>query len=414
MKKVIVVQRIDPDSDELKNKRQLAELKDLAYAAGYSVVGEVIQSRYPDKKYQLGKGKVQELALAVESLNAEKVIFCNELSSMQLYNITEICKCAVIDKFQLILEIFALRATTRRTKLQVELARLEYEIPRARIIISHLKKEERPGFMGLGSYEDSYEQDIKGRMARIKDELSHVQNHSESLRSFRHAHGFSLVALAGYTNAGKSTLFNALMEEEVEVADMLFTTLSPVARSMDVMGRKVILTDTVGFIEDLPHWLIDAFRSTLNEIFFADIILLVVDASEPLDIIHDKLLTCHETLWEQVHDASMITVMNKTDLISRAELNEKMEALGYLVPNPVYISANTMVGLDDLRQAIRNKLPVWKRKEISMPLSEQSMSVLSWLFKEGIVHSVKYTDHILVDLEAREEIMNKIKSVSDL
>jgi GTP-binding protein HflX len=412
MKKVIVVQRVDPGSDELKNKRQLVELKDLAYAANYSVVGEVIQSRYPDKKYQLGKGKVQELALAVESLNAEKVIFCNELSSMQLYHITDICKCAVIDKFQLILEIFALRATTRRAKLQVELARLEYEIPRARIIVSHLKKEERPGFMGLGSYEDSYEQDIKGRIARIKDELSHVQSHNDSLRSFRHAHGLSLVALAGYTNAGKSTLFNALMGEGVDVADMLFTTLSPVARSMDVMGRKVILTDTVGFIEDLPHWLIDAFRSTLNEIFLADIILLVVDASEPLDIMHGKLLTCHDTLWEQVHGASMITVMNKTDLISHEDLNGKMEALGYLVPNPVLISAKTMKGLDELRQAIRDKLPVWKRKEISMPLSEHSMSVLSWLFKEGVVHSVKYADQILVDLEAREEVMNKIQSFS--
>jgi GTP-binding protein HflX len=414
MKKVIVVQRVDPDSDDLKNKRQLAELKDLAFAANYSVTGEVIQSRYPDKKYQLGKGKVQELALSVKALDAEKVIFCNELSSMQLYNITDTCKCAVIDKFQLILEIFALRATTRRAKLQVELARLEYEIPRAKIIVSHLKKEERPGFMGLGSYEDSYEQDIKGRIARIKGELSHVQGHNESLRTFRHAHGLSMVALAGYTNAGKSTLFNTLMDEGVDVADMLFTTLLPIARSLDVMGRKVILTDTVGFIEDLPHWLIDAFRSTLDEIFFADIILLVVDASEPLDIMHDKLLTCHETLWEQVHDASVITVMNKTDLISQEELNEKMEALGYLVPDPVYISAKTMGGLGDLKQAIRSKLPVWERKEISMPFSKHSMSVLSWLFKEGVVHSVKYTDQILVDLEAREEVMNKVKSFVDV
>lgn len=412
MQKVIVVQRNDPDSDESKSSRQLAELKDLAYAAGYRVVGELVQSRYPDKKYQIGRGKVQELASVVESLNAEKVIFCNELSSMQLYNIAEICKSHVIDKFQLILEIFALRATTRRAKLQVELARLEYEIPRAKTVVSLLKKEERPGFMGLGSYEDSYEQDIKGRIARIKEELGHVQSHNEALRSFRHSHGFSLVALAGYTNAGKSTLFNILMEEDVDVADMLFTTLSPVNRSMNVMGRKVILTDTVGFIEDLPHWLIDAFRSTLNEIFFADVILLVVDASEPLDIMHDKLLTCHDTLWEQVHEASMITVMNKIDLISQEELAVKLEALGYLVPNPVYLSAKAGDGLDDLRREMRAKLPVWRRKEIKMPLSEHSMSLLSWLFKEGVVHSVKYADHILVDLEAREEVMNKIKSFS--
>ncbi|MBC7085228.1 MAG: GTPase HflX [Methanomethylovorans sp.] len=412
MKKVIIVQRINQGTDESKNKRQLAELKELAHAAGYSVVGEIIQCRYPDKKYQIGKGKVQELAEAVKSLHAEKVVFLNELSSMQLYNITEICKCQIIDKFQLILEIFALRATTRRSKLQVELARLEYEIPRARIVISHMKKEERPGFMGLGGYEDSYEQDIKGRIARIKDELSHVQIQNESLRSFRHSHGFSVVALAGYTNAGKSTLFNALMDENVAVANMLFTTLAPVTRSMDIMGRKVILTDTVGFIEDLPHWLIDAFRSTLNEIFLADIILLVVDSSEPLEVMHDKLLTCHDTLWQQVQHASIITVMNKTDLISQEELNIKMESLGYLVPNPVYVSAKTLKGIDDLKQAIQHNLPVWKRKTISMPFSENSMSVLSWLFKEGIVHSVKYTDHVLVDLEAREEIMNKVKSFS--
>ena len=197
MKCVILVQRNEPTNDESKNIRKLIELQDLAISANYKVVGDVTQTRRPDRKYQIGRGKVEELALMIEELGADGIIFSNQLSTTQIYNISETCKCEVIDKFQLILEIFARRATTKRSKLQVELAKLQYELPKAKAIMSLLIKEERPGFMGLGSYEDSYEQDIRSRISRIQKELASVQKDNESLRIQRHERGFSIGALAG-------------------------------------------------------------------------------------------------------------------------------------------------------------------------------------------------------------------------
>lgn len=409
MKKTIVVQRNDPDTDAATNSRKLAELKELAHAADYVVVGTFVQSIYPNRKYQIGPGKVDDLAGLVESLDAEKVIFNNQLSMTQIYNISETCKCEVMDRFQLILEIFAARATTRRAKLQVELAKLRYEHPKARSIVSLQKKDERQGFMGLGSYEDSYEQDIKKKIVRIRTELLQHGNGSESLRSFRHERGFSLVALAGYTNAGKSTLFQSLVEEETVVKDMLFTTLSPTTRSLMVNNRKMLLTDTVGFIEDLPHLMVDAFKSTLDEIFLADIILLVVDMSDPVDIIRQKLAVSHDIFGERADGVVIVTALNKADLLSDEELQEKMEVISDLAPAPVMISARSGEGLDELKRVLYENLPEWEHCRISVPMSEEGISMVSWLYDEGIVHTIEYGDAIRMEIEARDEIIQKVK-----
>ncbi|WP_407356983.1 GTPase HflX [Methanolobus sp. WCC5] len=411
MKRAILAKRNEPREEDERNETQMSELRELAEAAGYEVAGELTQTRYPDRKFHLGRGKVDELAQMVADLAPDKVIFYNPLTTMQIYNISETCRCETIDKFQLILEIFATRATTHRSKLQVELARLEYELPRARAVISLLKKDERPGFMGLGGYEDSYAQDVKNRMIRIRKELETIQKDNESLRTLRHSRGFSLLALAGYTNAGKSTLFNALVDEEVTARDMLFTTLLPTTRSLNVGGRRVLLTDTVGFIEDLPHWMVDAFRSTLEEIFLADIVLLVVDASEPLETIRNKLLVCHQTMWDQVQDVSIVTVFNKKDLVCEDELSRKMQELAYLAAEPVAVSAKNMHGFDELKSRIHDMLPVWERVNLSIPMSEQGMSVVAWIFDEGLVHSVDYGDIISIDFEARDKIISKAMSM---
>lgn len=407
MKSVILVKRNDPRSEDEKNILQINELRELAEAAGYEVLCELTQTRHPDRKFHLGRGKVDELAQMVAHLKPDKIIFHNPLSTMQIYNISEICRCETIDKFQLILEIFATRATTHRSKLQVELARLQYELPRAKAVISILKKDERPGFMGLGGYEDSYAQDIKNRMVRIRKELETMQKDNESLRAHRYSKGFSLVALAGYTNAGKSTLFNALVDEDVESKDMLFTTLLPTTRSLNVEGRDVLLTDTVGFIEDLPHWMVDAFRSTLDEIFLADVLLLVVDSSEDLENIRKKLIVCHETMWDQLQDVAIVTVFNKTDLVDEKELKERMLDLAYLAPNPVAVSAKNSSGLDDLKAQISNQLPEWERISLSFPMSEEGMSLVAWIFDEGLVHNIVYDKGISIDFEARDKIINK-------
>ncbi|MEA3282340.1 MAG: GTPase HflX [Euryarchaeota archaeon] len=411
MKHVILVQRNEPTSGESKNIRKLIELHDLAISANYKVVGDVTQTRRPDRKYQIGRGKVEELASMREELDADKIIFSNQLSATQIYNISESCKCEVIDKFQLILEIFAKRATTKRAKLQVELAKLQYELPKAKAIVSLLKKEERPGFMGLGSYEDSYEQGIRSKIHRIQKELASVQKDNESLRIRRHEHGFSIVALAGYTSAGKSTLFNALVDEDVHVGDILFTTLLPITRALNIHGRPILLTDTVGFIDDLPHWMIEAFRSTLNEIFLADVILLVVDASESPDLAGQKLVTSYDTLWERIKGVPIITVLNKIDRITEDELKEQLENVGHLAPNPVAVSAKNGLGFDELKMKIYGQLPKWKRDMVSLPMSEYGMSIVSWLFDEGIVHNINYKDQIMVDFEARDEIILKVRII---
>lgn len=409
--RVILVKRTAPNSDPEREENLFQELRELARAAGYLPVGKLTQTRFPDSRYQLGRGKIEELAELVRDTGAEKVIFYNRLSTTQLFNISEICGCQVIDKFQLILEIFAKRATTHRSKLQVELARLRYEVPRARAIVSILKKEERAGFMGLGDYEDSYEQDLKKRIARIESELESAEKDDEFLRAFRHRKGFSLVSLAGYTNAGKSTLFNAIVNESVEVKDMLFTTLVPMTRALDLGGRKALLTDTVGFIEDLPHWLVDAFKSTLDEIFLSDLILLVVDVSEKPEMILQKLSTSHDTLWDRIQGVPVITVLNKTDLLDESELDAIMEKIGYMAPNPVFVSAKEGNGMTALKAEIIKHLPAWTFCSLSLPNSERGMSVLSWLYEEGIVHRVEYGEKILVDYEARTEIINRAQAL---
>jgi GTP-binding protein HflX len=409
--RVILVKRTSPNADFEREEYLFQELRELAKAAGYIPVRELTQVRFPDSRYQLGRGKIEELAELVESTGAEKVVFYNRLSTMQLFNISEICGCPVIDKFQLILEIFAKRATTHRSKLQVELARLRYEVPRARAVVSLLKKEERAGFMGLGDYEESYEQDLKKRIARIQSELESAEKDDESLRAFRHRKGFSLISLAGYTNAGKSTLFNAIVNESVEAKDMLFTTLVPTTRALDLGGRKALLTDTVGFIEDLPHWLVDAFKSTLNEIFLSDLILLVVDISEKPEMILQKLSTAHDTLWDRIQGVPVITILNKTDLLDESELDSIMEKIGYMAPNPVFVSAKEGSGMTALKAEIIKHLPAWTSCSFSLPNSEKGMSILSWLYEEGIVHKVEYGERIMVDYEARIEIISRAQGL---
>lgn len=405
--RVILVKRTVPNSDSEREEYLFQELRELAKAAGYLPVGELKQTRYPDSRHQLGRGKIEELAELVRSVGADKVIFYNRLSTTQLFNISEICRCQVIDKFQPILEIFAKRATTHRSKLQVELARLRYEVPRARAVVSLAKKEERAGFMGLGDYEDSYEQDLKKRIARIESELESAEKDDESLRALRHKKGFSLISLAGYTNAGKSTLFNAIVSESVDVKNMLFTTLVPTTRALDLGGRKALLTDTVGFIEDLPHWLVDAFKSTLNEIFLSDLILLVVDVSEKPEMILQKLTTSHDTLWDRIQGVPIITVLNKVDLVDESRLDSIMEQIGYMAPNPVFVSAKKGIGMAVLKAGIVKHLPPWCFCSLSLPNSEEGMSILSWLYDEGIVHRVEFGERIHVDYEARTEIINK-------
>ncbi|HID28000.1 MAG TPA: GTPase HflX [Methanosarcinales archaeon] len=403
-KKAILVKRNYPK--DLKHQVQLKEFIELAESAGYEVVDIVVQTREMDRRYQIGSGKIHFLAEIVQSTKADKLIFYNKLSVIQLYNISKVCGVDVIDKFHLILEIFAQRASTKIAQLQVELAKLEYELPKAKARVSLAKKEEHPGFMSVGGYEESQLQDIKRRISKIREDLKVIGKKENAMRSRRREHGIALIALAGYTNAGKSTLLNALTNENIQVDNKLFTTLSPTTRAINIKGRKALLTDTVGFIEDLPYWMVDAFRSTLDEIFLADVILLVVDASDSLEEIQRKLKTCYDTLWGKIKSTPIITVFNKIDLISKEKRKEIKKVIKS--QNSVFVSAKKSSGFEEFKEVIYKNLPIWKRAKIKLPLAKESMSVLSWLYEDADLIKVTYNSEINVEFEAREEVVNKV------
>ncbi len=403
------------------------EITELVSAAGYDVSRLLTQTRQADPALQFGEGKVAELVAAVEETGARTVVFDNRLGPYQTYNLGQRMPegVRVIDRFRLILDIFGQRAQTRKAQLQVELAELRYELPRAETKTSLAKRDEHPGFMGLGEYDESREQDIKARISNIRDELDRIEKTEEHRRDQRRESGFDLVALAGYTNAGKSTLLQALaadlevgenedrhpdLDTTAEAQDRLFTTLGTTTRRMELERRDVLLTDTVGFISDLPHWLVESFKSTLESVYRADLVLLVVDVSEPIEEIREKVVTSHDTLYER-NEAPIVTVLNKTDDVSEDELAEKREALSALAPNPVAVSAAERRNLDALERRIDDALPAHERERLVLPLNEDAMSVVSWVHDHAHVNDVEYDgDQVTVDFEARPAIVEQSRA----
>ncbi len=418
--RAVVAKRVDSGTADTE------EITELARAAGYEPVGEVTQTRTEDPAYHLGEGKVDRLADVVVREEATAVVFDNKLGPYQTYNVgNELPEgTSVVDRFRLILEIFGQRAQTRKAQLQVELAELRYELPRAEAKASLAKRDERPGFMGLGEYDESREQDIKKRISRIRDELDSIQETEEHRREQRRESGFDLVALAGYTNAGKSTLLRRLADDvdvdaneelhpdldpTAESEDRLFTTLGTTTRRADMDRRDVLVTDTVGFISDLPHWLVESFQSTLDAVYRADLVLLVVDVSEPVDEIREKLVTSHDTLYER-NEAPIVTVLNKTDLVDDEEIRRKREALSALAPNPVAVSASEGEGIDDLLARVDRELPEYERERLVLPMTDETMSVVSWIHDHARVDTVDYGDQVVIEFEARPSVVERSRA----
>ena len=420
-RRAVVAKRVDSgDAD-------LAEVTQLAAAAGYEVVGELTQTRTEDAAFMFGEGKVAELRDLVRRTGAGAVIIDNDVGPYQTFNIGGKLPegVEVIDRFTLILEIFGQRANTRKAQLQVELAELRYELPRAEAKASLAKRDERPGFMGLGEYDESVERDIKRQISEIQDELESIAEKEEARREQRRDSGFDLVALAGYTNAGKSTLMRRLAAEidvdenadrhpdldtTAESQDMLFTTLGTTTRRAEMEKRDVLLTDTVGFIADLPHWLVESFESTLDSVYRADLVLLVVDASEPVEEMREKLVTSHDTLYER-NEAPVVTVFNKIDRLAPGELADKRGALSGVAPDPVAVSAETGAGVAELRDRVEAELPDWERERLVLPVSDDAMSLVSWIHDHGHVDEESYaSDQVTVDFEAKPSIVARARS----
>ncbi len=382
---------------------KMEELRGLADAAGYKVLAEITQRRGRDHRFQVGRGKIVEAL----SYSPDKIIFYNPLSPGQVFNIRSEFPAQVIDRFNLILEIFASRASTREAKLQVELAKLSYDAPHVRNAVSLNKQGEQPGFKGAGAYEQSMYHDIRGRIAKIRAALKDVEIMGEDRRQHRRELGFDLVALAGYTNAGKSTLLNALTNADVEARDQPFTTLSPTTRAVEMEGRKVMLTDTVGFIDDLPHFLIKAFRSTLSEISQADLVLLVADASDPPEILRRKLVASHKALWDCSSSVPIITVLNKMDRLPENDAKARLEMIKDLAPSPVLVSASSGQGLKELAERIYQRLRPLKEIQIKLPYTQEGLRELSRLYDIAELVQVSYEDELIVRLRGKEEAVAK-------
>jgi len=407
-KTAVLLMRENPARPE--DPYRMRELRGLANAAGYRVLKEIRQRRERDHRFQIGRGKIEEAL----SCHPKKLIFYNPLSSNQIFNIRSEFPVGVLDRFNLILEIFASRASTREAKLQVELARLSYDAPVVRSELSLKKRGEQPGFRGSGAYEQSMYHDIRGRMAKIRAELREVEAMGEGRRKRRRELGFDLIALAGYTNAGKSTLLNALTGSGVVALDQPFTTLSPTTRALDVNGRRALLTDTVGFIDDLPLFLIKAFHSTLSEIAQADLVILVVDLSDPLDLLRRKLVASHKAMWDCQVNAPMITALNKVDQLDEFEARMKVAQIRDLAPHPVMVSAHSSQGLEGLKELIHQTLPPLKEYQIRLPYTSQSFGALSRLYRTSELLDVSYEDELVLSLRGRaEEVARLSKTAKD-
>lgn len=343
--------------DEKETEESMDELEELASTAGAVTVGKVIQNREAiHQKTYIGKGKIEEVAELIRETNATGVICDDELSPSQMHNLELELDTKVMDRTLIILDIFANRATTAEGKIQVELAQLKYRLARLVGLRSSLSR--LGGGIGTrGPGEKKLEMDrrlVKSRISQLNRELNDVKHHREVMRKQRMDSTQPVIAIVGYTNAGKSTLLNALTGAAVLEEDKLFATLDPTTRVLELENKEqVLITDTVGFIRKLPHHLIEAFKSTLEEAKYADMIFHVVDASNPQ--MESQMETVYKTLEELgVENKHVYTLFNKIDKLQ--ETQQAAELKDVQAKSVLGISAKNGVGFEQIKELIREYL----------------------------------------------------------
>lgn len=404
---LIAVDTGDYDSDV-----SIVELCELAKTAGADVVGEMIQKRDTvEAGTYVGKGRLEEIAEFCENNEVDLIIADGELSPVQVRNIEDKANTRVVDRTTLILDIFAGRARSKEGKLQVELAQLKYSLPRLTGKGASLSR--LGGGIGTrGPGETKLESDkrhIRRKIQYIRDELDEVDRRRNMQHKRRKKNGVLVVAIVGYTNAGKSTLMNRLTDAGVLQEDKLFATLDPTARKLYLPdGQQVMIVDTVGFISRLPHQLVDAFRSTLEEATYADVILNVCDASseEWLNHINTTNDILKSLFKDGVVNVPVINVFNKCDVAQ--DIENRIFFFGEDTPC-VKISAKTGEGVDNLLLAIQNALPkTRKRVKVLIPFSDGGVG--NQLRLDGTVHFEEYTaDGLLMEVTADISYLDTIK-----
>lgn len=416
--KALLVQRRD-----YKDPNLLSEFEALATTAGYEVLGTFDIVGASSAKYGIRSGKVEEIQTWIQVNEPDFVLFSPTLTSGQMFRLMEKWEIEVRDRTQVILEIFDRHARTPQAKLQIEQARLRYELPfqrhQIRIRLQQEHVGDRPIADQVGPGEnplDIHISHIRKRIAVIEEKLETISRKQSLKRRGREKKGFEEVTLAGYTNAGKSTLHNALTGSEAEVADQLFTTLSTKTSTIPLPGHQAVLTDSVGFISDLPRALIRAFNTTLMEIGEADVIILVVDGSDSLEEIERKLNTCLETFVDiEANGIPLIIALNKIDLLDEDEMAQRIELIESTNPEVVPISAMNGTNLEDLIEAVERSLMPLATYRLVLPYDDTSMSMLSWLHDVTSVSNQEYSKGtISVDVRLDAVLAQKLsKMVAD-
>ena len=368
------------------------EIEALLESAWHRVVGRIFQRRdRPDAQTFVGRGKIEEIKDYRARDDVSIVVFNGELRPTMHYHLEQELGVECYDRLRVLLELFAQRAATREAKLQVELALLQYEVPLLREWIHKGEIGERPGFMAGGEFRvDAYYETVKRRLKKIKDELEMIRRERDVRRQLRKERGYHLVALAGYANAGKSSLLNLLAKEHVVVDSRMFSTLSTTTRTLPGIRRRVLLTDTVGFVDGVPFWMIEAFNATLEEIYQADLVLLLVDASDPVEEIRRKVRLAARTLLPKVSVDAVLPVLTKVDLLPAETLVAKVIVLAeseFHRP-PLALSAKTGGGLETLRMTILDTFAYPIEIHLVLPLEPESEERLHWLHERTDVVSV--------------------------